>query len=342
MKELAREGLLSGKNLGLDATTLEANAALKAIVRRDNGAGYDDYMRQLMQAEGIEEPTPAQRQRFDRRRKKSLSNREWVNRHDPEARITQMKDGRTHLAYKAEHAVDLDTGGGGGGDGATGRARRHGELAGDVGEAGRVVAGMAGQAARAEAVGPVKKVSGVGVERVVADKGYHSKQELEELAEVGVRTLIAEPERQRQRWAGQRAAQVAVYANRRRLRRRTAKALTRRRGERMERSFAHLYDTGGMRRVHLRGKDNIAKRLLIHAAAFNLSLSLGQLPGVGTARQAAELLTAVGFCILRLMYTANRGPLVVGPRWPTARTAHPPRCRHRSRRRQSEALSTGC
>ena len=159
---------------------------------------------------------------------------------------------------------------------------------------------------------------------------------------MGVRTLIAEPQRKRQRWAGQKAAQAAVYANRRRLERRTAKALIRRRGERMERSFAHLYETGGMRRVHLRGKSNIAKRLLIHAAAFNLSLSLGQLPGVGTARQAAELLTAVGFCILRLMYTANRGPLVIGPRWPTARTAHPPRCRHRSRRRQSEALSTGC
>jgi transposase len=201
---------------------------------------------------------------------------------------------------------------------------------------------MAGQAARAEAAGPVKKVSEVGVERVVADKGYHSKQVLEELAEVGVRTLIAEPERQRQRWAGQRAAQAAVYANRRRLQTEAAKALMRRRGERMERSFAHLYETGGMRRVHLRGKSNIAKRLLIHAAAFNLSLILRQLLRVGTARQAAELLTAVCFCILRLMYTPNRGPLVVGPRRPTARTAHPPRCHHRSRRRQGEALSTGC
>ena len=182
----------------------------------------------------------------------------------------------------------------------------------------------------------------MGVERVVADKGYHSKQVLEELAEVGVRTLIAEPERQRQRWAGQRAAQAAVYANRRRLQTETAKALMRRRGERMERSFAHLYETGGMRRVHLRGKSNIAKRLLIHAAAFNLSLILRQLLRVGTARQAAELLTAVGFCILRLMYTPNRGPLVVGPRWPKARTAHPPRCHHPSAHRHGVPLSTGC
>jgi transposase len=339
---LAREGLLSGKNLGVDATTLEANAALKSIVRRDNGAGYDDYVRQLMQSEGVEEPTPAQRQRFDRKRKKSLSNREWVNPHDPEARITKMKDGRTHLAYKAEQAVDLDTGAV---VAVTVQPADRGDtesLRATLGEAGSVVAGMAGQAARAEAAGPVKKVSEVGVERVVADKGYHSKQVLEELAEVGVRTLIAEPERQRQRWAGQRAAQAAVYANRRRLQTEAAKALMRRRGERMERSFAHLYDTGGMRRVHLRGKSNIAKRLLIHAAAFNLSLILRQMLRVGTARQAAELLTAVCFCILRLMYTANRGPLVVGPRWPTARTAHPPHCHHPSAHRHGVPLSTGC
>jgi transposase len=174
---------------------------------------------------------------------------------------------------------------------------------------------MAGQAARAEAAGPVKKVSEVGVERVVADKGYHSKQVLEELAEVGVRTLIAEPERKRQRWAGQRAAQAAVYANRRRLQTEAAKALMRRRGERMERSFAHLYETGGMRRVHLRGKNNLAKRLLIHAsgtlAAFNLSLILRQMLRAGTARQAAELLAALCLCFLRVVHAANRGPLVI-------------------------------
>jgi len=110
LKQLAREGLLSGKNLGVDATTLEANAALKSIMRRDDGASYDEHVTQLMQAEGMEEPTPAQRQRFDRKRKKSLSNRDWVNPHDREARITKMKDGRTHLAYKAEHAEDLETG----------------------------------------------------------------------------------------------------------------------------------------------------------------------------------------------------------------------------------------
>jgi transposase len=341
LKRVAGEGLLSGRNLGVDATTLEANAALRSIVRRDNGAGYDEHVAQLMQTEGIEEPTPAQRQRFDRKRKKSLSNRDWVNPHDREARITKMKDGRTHLAYKAEHAVDLETGAV---VALTVQPADRGDTASmtnTLAEAGSTVTELAGQTAQADAVGPVETVSEVGVERVVADKGYHSKQALQDLAEVGVRTVIAEPERKRQQWSGQSTAQAAVYANRRRLDTQTAKALMRRRGELIERSFAHLYDTGGMRRVHLRGKDNIAKRALIHAAAFNLSLILRQMLRVGTARQAADLLAALGFVFLRFTQAGNTAILSLGPPRPLARTL-----RKKNRRqcspRQIETLSTGC
>ncbi len=341
LKRLAAEGLLSGKNLGVDATTLEANAALKSIVRRDNGAGYDEHVTALMKTEGLEEPTPAQLQRFDRKRKKSLSNREWVNPHDREARITKMKDGRTHLAYKAEHAVDLETGAvvaltvqpGDCGDTASMRTT--------LAEAGCTVTEMAGQAAQADAAGAVEMVSEVGVERVVADKGYHSKQSLQDLAEVGVRTVIAEPERKRQKWSGQSAAQAAVYANRRRLDTQTAKALMRRRGELIERTFAHLYDTGGMRRVHLRGKNNIAKRALIHAAAFNLSLILRQMLGVGTARQAADLIAALCFAFLKLIQAGNGTLLAIEPRRPTTGPKNP-HCRHQSPFRGKETLSTGC
>ena len=210
LQQVAREGLLSGKNLGVDATRLEANAALKSIVRRDNGVSYDEHVTQLMQTEGIEEPTPAERQRFDRKGKKSLSNRDWVNRYDREARITKMKDGRTHLAYKAEHAVELETGAV---VALTVQAADRGDtasMATTLAEAGCTVTELAGQAAGADAVGPVAAVSEVGVERVVADKGYHSKQALEDLAAVGVRTVIAEPERKRQQWAGQSAAQASV------------------------------------------------------------------------------------------------------------------------------------
>jgi len=341
LKRLAAEGLLSGKNLGVDATTLEANAALKSIVRRDNGASYDEHVTELMKAEGQEEPTPAQRQRFDRKRKKSLSNRDWVNPHDREARITKMKDGRTHLAYKAEHAVDLETGAvvaltvqpGDRGDTAS--------MPATLAEAGCAVTEMAGQAARVDAVGAVETVSEVGVERVVADKGYHSKQALQDLAEVGVRTVIAEPERKRQKWSGQSAAQAAVYTNRRRLDTKAAKALLRRRGELIERSFAHMYDTGGMRRVHLRGKNNIAKRALIHAAAFNLSLILRQMLGVGTARQAADLFAALCFAFLTLTQAGNSTLLSIEPRRPTTRPTNRT-CRHLSPSRPKATLSTGC
>src|SRR5712692_2806217 len=341
LKRLAAEGLLSGKNLGVDATTLEANAALKSIVRRDNGASYDEHVTELMKAEGQEEPTPAQRQRFDRKRKKSLSNRDWVNPHDREARITKMKDGRTHLAYKAEHAVDLETGAvvaltvqpGDRGDTAS--------MPATLAEAGCAVTEMAGQAARVDAVGAVETVSEVGVERVVADKGYHSKQALQDLAEVGVRTVIAEPERKRQKWSGQSAAQAAVYTNRRRLDTKAAKALLRRRGELIERSFAHMYDTGGMRRVHLRGKNNIAKRALIHAAAFNLSLILRQILQVGTARQAADLFATFWFAFLSATQAAETALQPLGPPMSLDRTFCK-KNRYQWSPRHIETLSTGC
>jgi transposase len=341
LKRLAAEGLLSGKNLGVDATTLEANAALKSIVRRDDGASYDEHVTALMQTEGMEEPTTAERQRFDRKRKKSLSNRDWVNPHDREARITKMKDGRTHLAYKAEHAVDLETGAV---VALTVQPADRGDTASmpaTLAEAGCTVTEMAGQAAQADAVGPVETVSEVGVERVVADKGYHSKQALQDLAEVGVRTVISEPERKRQKWSRQSAAQAAVYANRRRLDTQTAKALMRRRGELIERSFAHLYDTGGMRRVHLRGKNNIAKRALIHAAAFNLSLILRQILQVGTARQAADLFATFCFAFLSATQAAETALQPLGPSIPVD-CAFRKKNRYQWSHRQIETLSTGC
>ena len=208
-------------------------------------------------------------------------------------------------------------------------------------EAGCTVTEMAGQAAPADAVGPVETVSEVGVERVVADKGYHSKQVLQDLAEVGVRTVIAEPERKRQKWAGQSAAQAAVYANRRRMDTHTAKALMRRRGELIERSFAHLYDTGGMRRVHLRGKNNIAKRALIHAAAFNLSLILRQMLRVGTARQAADLFVTFWLAFVSVTQTAKDAPPVTRASLPLDRTFREKnRCQWSLL--QIETLSTGC
>ena len=188
---------------------------------------------------------------------------------------------------------------------------------------------MAGQAAGAEAVGPVEGVSEAGVERVVADKGYHSKDALRDLAEVGVRTVIAESERKPQKWEGQQAAQAAVYANRRRLKTQTGKGLLKRRGELIERSFAHLYNTGGMRRVHLKGKTNIAKRVLIHAAAFNLSLILRRILGSGTARGVADLAAASYLVFRGLVGLEMSSSEAIAPAWCPDRTVNP-RCRHKS------------
>jgi transposase len=107
---LAEHGLLRGQTIGIDATTLEANAALRSIVRRDTGEQYEAFLRRLAEESGIETPTRAQLAKLDRKRAKKGSNQDWTHPHDPDARIAKMKDGRTHLAHKAEHAVDMETG----------------------------------------------------------------------------------------------------------------------------------------------------------------------------------------------------------------------------------------
>lgn len=278
---LADHGLLRGKTIGIDATTLEANAALRSIVRRDTGEAYDDFLKRLAQESGIQTPTRAQLARLDRKRRKKGSNEDWVSPHDPESRIMKMKDGRTHLAHKAEHAVDMETGAvvavtvqaANAGDTET----VHATLEQAV-EHIQVIAEAVNEASAQEAMpshGPVE---------VVTDKGYHSREVVRELGEAGVRTYISEPERGRQRWARQSTEQSAVYGNRRRIRGERGKALQRARSEKLERVNAHLYETGGMRRVHLRGRENILKRLFIHVSGLNLGLVVRSLWGVGTPR----------------------------------------------------------
>ena len=278
---LAEHGLLRGKTIGIDATTLEANAALRSIVRRDTGESYDEFLRKLAKESGIETPTRAQLARLDRKRPKKGSNEQWMHPHDPDARITKMKDGRTHLAHKAEHAVDMETGAvvavtvqpANAGDTQT----VHETLA-QAAEHLDVVAEAVNGATGAQVIQPEAPVE------VVADKGYHSRDALREIGEAGVRTYISEPERGRQRWADQTAEQHAVYGNRRRVRGERGSRLQRQRGEQLERVNAHLYETGRMRRVHIRGHGNILKRLLIHVCALNLGLLMRAMCGVGTPR----------------------------------------------------------
>jgi len=269
LRLLAEKGLLKGQTLGIDATTLEANAALRTIVRRDTGEGYQDFLKRLAQESGIATPTREQLARLDRKRKHKGSNEEWKHPHDPDARITKMKDGRTHLAHKVEHAVDFESGAVVAVNLAAGDAGDTKTVGLTVAEAGEQIATVAGEP-KSEGVNPE------GPKEVVLDKGYHSNEVLVELAEWQVRTYCSEPERGRRRWEGKAEEQVAVYANRRRIRGE--------RGEKLERSFAHLYETGGMRRVDLRRDSNILKRLLVHVAAFNLGLVMRQKWGRGTPR----------------------------------------------------------
>jgi|SRR5271157_535177 len=275
LKILDEEGLISGRTISVDATTLEANAALKSIVRRDNGQSYDEYLKELAQAAGIENPTREQMARLDRKRKKKGSNRDWVSPSDPDARITKMKDGRTHLAHKAEHAVDLTSG-------ALVAMTLAPASEGDTTTIHKTLA---------EAQAAVTEVSERGVEEVVADKGYHSGAVLTKIHEQEVRSYIPEPERGRRKWQGEGKAeeQQRTYENRRRVRGERNKRLQKLRSELTERTFAHLYETGGMRRVHLRGRNNILKRLVVHGAAFNLSLILRNTLGVGKPRQLQGL-----------------------------------------------------
>ena len=282
---LVHEKVLKGKTLGIDSTTLEANAALRSIVRRDTGESYDEFLIRLAKASGIETPTRADLIKLDKHRKGKGSNQDWEHPHDPDARIAKMKDGSTHLAHKAEHAVDMESG-------ALVAVTLQEADQGDTKTVVETLHETAGNLAvleKEEAI--AEKLDENLMSAGVMDKGYHSNDTLIIMDVIGMRAYISEPDRGRRTWKGEdkQYAQQCVYANRRRIRGTHGKALLRQRGEKVERTFAHLYETGAMRRTHLRHHDNILKRLLIHAGAYNLSLVLHQQTGVGKPRTLQNL-----------------------------------------------------
>ena len=271
---LAMEGRIRAKTVGVDSTTLEANAAMRSIVRRDTGERYEEFLKGLAKASGIETPT-----------REDLAKTDWKHPYDPDARIAKMKDGTTHLAHKAEHAVDMDSG-------ALLAVALH---PADQGDTKTIEATLdqaqenVEQAARESEA--ERNLHDEPLGETVADKGYHSNEVLAALEERESRTYISEPDRGRRTWKDKTTGQQqALYANRRRIKGARGKGLLRKRGELIERSFAHCYESGAMRRLHLRGRDNILKRLLIHTAAFNLGLLLRAQLGSGTPRQLADAL----------------------------------------------------
>ncbi len=279
LKIAAEHGLVNGKTIGVDATTLEANAALKSLVRRDTGQTYQDYLTELAKASGIETPSREDLAKLDRKRAKKGSNKDWVNPHEPDAHITRMKTGGTRMAHKHEHAIDMETG-------AIVGLSLSGGTAGDTKTIDKTMDDATANLEHVRDVANDETVKRMAehIEELTADKGYHSNDVLLGLGESGVRTYVSEPNRGPRDWEDKEAQRDAVYGNRRRVKGSKGKALLRRRGELLERAMAHLFNSGGMRRIHLKHHDNISKRLLIQAAAFNLGLVMGTLFGVGKPR----------------------------------------------------------
>jgi transposase len=298
LQRLAEHGLIQGERIGIDASTMEANAALRTIVRRDSGESYRAMLERLAQESGIATPTAEDLIRLDRQRKgKRLSNQDWVSPSDPEARIAKLKDGRTHLAYKPEHAVDLDTG-------AIVAAEIH---SADQGDTATLPATLEAAAAHLAAVDAAPTPEDPA--ELVADKGYHSRDGLKELEDSAWKSRIAEKKVAGvSRWHGDAEARRAVYNNRARLRSGVAREAFKLRTELVERSFALLLDRGGMRRAWLRGRENLRKRYLVHVAGYNLGLLLRLLVGAGTPREFVArasahllvLLTADGAALILL------------------------------------------
>ena len=266
-----QKGLLNGSTVAVDSTTLEANAAMKSIVRKDSGEDWKEYVGRLAKEAGLENPTAEELRKFDRKRKgKKCSNDDWQSPSDPDARITQMKNGDTHLAYKAEHAVDLETT-------MVVAAQIYHATEGDAETLTQTLGAAQGNLERAG--------SEQVVEEAVADKGYHKAETLAECGEALVRTYIPERKGKRRTWTDKPAQhQAAVYANRRRCSGARSKRLQRQRSERVERSFAHVCETGRARRSWIRGVLEVTKRYLIQVAGHNLGILMRKLFGIGTPR----------------------------------------------------------
>src|SRR5512136_1628812 len=285
LKIVAERGLVKGERIGVDGSTMEANAALRTIVRRDNGESYREMLTRMAKESGVETPTIDDLIRLDRQRKgKKLSNEDWTSKTDPEAKIAKMKDGSTHLAYKPEHAVDLDTG-------IIVAAALHPADEGDTTTIAGTLTTAENNLAQISAAPTTQAPS-----ELVADKGYHSRAVLKTLDGGVWKTRIAEPKQPGfSRWHGDDKARAAVYANRTRLGSGVGKQAMRLRAEIVERSFAHNLDRGGMRRTWLRGRENVHKRYLVHVAGHNLGILMRLLTGVGTPKEAAGRASAYLF-----------------------------------------------
>lgn len=290
-------GLLKGKVVGVDSTYLRADASMKSIVRKDTGEGYQEYLRGLAKEAGINNPKAEDLRKMDRKRKgKKTSNQDWESPVDEDSRVARLKDGRTRLAHKAEHVVDMDSG-----------AIVHADIQdATAGDATTIIESLDNademlsrtkddhsddDDAPPPSSGDDSPRQAKHIKEVCGDKGYHKAETLREIEKRGIRSYIPEREQKGKRRftdKGGFCTSRAFHGNRARVSRAKSKALQRKRGELIERSFAHICETGGHRRVRLRGRQNIRKRYLIQTAGFNLGVVLRKLIGFGTPRGLAN------------------------------------------------------
>ncbi len=294
LQALREHGLLRGKNLGIDSSVIEANASLRALVHRNTEEQYWDYVKRLAAENGIDPDDTAAVRKFDRHRPGKGSNQEWQNPHDPDAKIGRTKDGATDMIYKPETVVDLDTGAIVQAEVHPGDQSDHKEMATRVLEAQQTINQASGE-----------KADALTVRSITSDKGYYAVSELQALQKEGLRTVISDPIDNRRVDKLDPVEQRAVRAAKRSVKSKSGKALLRRRGMHIERSFAHILDAGGMRRTTLRGWENLNKRFKLAAAFYNLSQLMRQIFGFGTPKQfAASVKTGRPplFCILARLF----------------------------------------
>jgi transposase len=341
LEALRGHGLLRGKNLGIDSSVIEANASLRGLESRNTGEAYWDYVKRLATEAGVDGSDPAAVRRFDKQRPgRRTSNQDWVNPNDPEAKVAPAKDGATDMLYKPEHIVDLDTGA------ILSAEMRQADQADTQDLADRVVAVAAlVDAIREDVHAHQEKPCPAAVATLTADKGYYSVEELEAIQALGIKTVISDPIRNRRRDKLESAQRAVVRKAERSAQSKYGKALLRKRGMHIERSFAHLLDCGGMRRATLRGQTNLDKRYKIAAASYNLSQLMRHLFGIGTPKQAAAATLAA---LRQLFDLLSRWLLCqtldLPPKIGNFRSAdrHSRFFRQPSPESQSATISTGC
>jgi hypothetical protein len=334
LRALHEHGLLRGRKLGIDSSVIEANASLRALEQRNTAESYWDYVRKLAAEAGVDPTDPKAVRRFDKQREgRKTSNQDWQNPHDPAAKVGRTKHGATDMLYKPEHVVDLESG-----------AIVQVEVrAGDAGDNdARLAERVMSAVDTLSAVLPEMPLEKLG-EELCGDEGYFALGPIGELQACGVRTVISDPQAQRRNRAKASPEQRTVL---RRAQRATTsasgKALLRKRGEHLERSFCHVLDHGGLRRTTLRGTENLQKRYVVGALTYNLSLLLRTLCGLGTPKQA---LAASRRALIWLCQWLGRQRSALRPsRRPRKCTTSKffPALRLRELFSQKASISTGC